>query len=226
MARDAPPEHHAAVLAGAEIAAAPWRMARAAMFSRPWPVIAVALAVRAAGPTPVVGDRDGEAVVADEDRDVDVACVGVPDHVCQRLAQRGDRVGHCGVVETRVERSVDEHPGLEAQRLDSLSITLSSWCRGPLCELREPSSSKIAERMYFMVRSRSSTASSIREAAAAGSLPTTQTVLCSARPVANKRWITVSCSSRAMRSRSSRCADGSRPIVCPCPATSQGAKVP
>ena len=61
-------------------------------------------------------------------------------------------------------------------------------------------SEKIAERIWWIVSSSSPTADSMRAANSGGARCT---VLSSARPVANRRWMTVSWRSAAMRSRSS-----------------------
>ena len=45
---------------------------------------------------------------------------GVLRHVGERLAQRGDGVCHGRVVETGIERPVDQHAGLEPEGLDGL----------------------------------------------------------------------------------------------------------
>ena len=69
-------------------------------------------------------------------------------------------------------------------------------------------SSKMVPRIALMVRSSSSTARS-RRAPIAGS-PTREATPCSCSPVAKSRWITTSCRSRAIRSRSEMTASSSR----------------
>ena len=105
----------------------------------------------------------------------------------------------------RVDRPVEDDARLEAERLTRLGPTPRTRPRSPS---RRPrcSSPKIAVRMSLIVRSRSSTASPIRPVARRVRPAPAGTVLCNDIPVANRRWITVSWRSRAIRSRSSTSA--------------------
>ena len=118
----------------------------------------------------------------------------------ERLAQRRDEV----LGDLLVRRAC--RPGLRieptARRSSTgvaLATTSSTWLRRPGLSSGRASRLKIDERIDLIVSSMSATArcrrSSISDAPR-------RLVASSDRPTANRRWMTVSCRSRAMRSRS------------------------
>ena len=134
----------------------------------------------------------------------------VTNHVAQRLPQRGQQLDR---------RAPRRSPCRPARRRGTRARTRASprrpgTARAPGRASRWPtrrsdSSPKIAERMCFTVRSRSSTAASMRVRAEVGPVDSGRGPEPSpgaTDPVANSRWITVSWRSRAIRSRSSTSA--------------------
>ena len=126
----------------------------------------------------------------------------MPGDVRQALAHNGHDVG------AQVSGHGRQGPGrVQPGRKPSVPrAPITSWSTsprrppGPVLSCRR----KMALRTSLIVPSRSSTTSSSRSRTSG--LTASRAADCTVRPTANRRWMTRSCRSRAMRSRSSRTA--------------------
>ena len=97
---------------------------------------------------------------------------GVAGDVAERLAQRGEELGREVVADSAVDGAVEEAARLEPERAGGLAterqhtVSEAAGGDGP----GDASSPKMADRMCFTVRSRSSTAASMRATAASASV--------------------------------------------------------
>ena len=173
------------------------------MFFRPCPRGASG----AGGPIPSSTTRNTTCVGHDH-LDVDACRLRVTGDVAERLAQRREELGGEVVVDAAVDRSVEEAARLEPERAGGLATerqhpvaqTARTTTRDDF--EAEDGRTDVLHREVEVVDGRLDRAST----AASASVRTSRAVPCSDRPVANRRWMTVSCRSRAMRSRSSTSA--------------------
>ena len=151
------------------------------------------------GPDAVVGDAQAIAAGPSGDLDEHRARGGVTRDVRQRLAQRREEVVGDASGDLGVDRTVEDDLRLETERprgfardLEDLAAQRSDARRESPRRRRSPSG--CAGRSV----SSSSTAASTRRRASSSRI--SRVAPCNESPVANSRWITVSCRSRAMRS--------------------------
>ena len=145
----------------------------------------------------------------------------VPAGVRQGLPEDGQQVGGQVVPDERPDRALEaeRRPELErAPRPGPPAASTSAWMS---CEASVPASAKIDRRMSLMVPSRSSTAWSSRGRDVGHGRPAVAAP-CRPSPTANSRWMTTSCSSRPMRSRSSSIASRSLFLAGPDDLQGQG----